>query len=131
MQQESLQDLIDTQRGRSVSIRHYDKYSGTPYMYGTHKILTRQCDVAAARIRLGYRQIWQLNEEKGRTNDIAHTKCALCGGANMRTLVHYIDQCPVIQPLRPPHKTHQEFINLLLTTNLLEDILALHPKFCK
>ena len=129
---ESLQDQINTQRMGSISIQHYDKYSGTPYIYGTHKILTRQCDVAAARIRLGYRQIWQLQEERGHTiNNIECTKCALCGGEKMRTLVHYIDQCPIIQPLRPPHKTYQEFINLLLTTNLLEDILALHPKFCK
>ena len=131
MQQESLQDLIDTQRGRSVSIRHYDKYSGTPYKYGTHKILTRQCDVIAARVRLGYRAIWQLHEEKGYDSNIEHTKCALCGGEKMRTLVHYIDQCPVIQPLRPPRKRYQEIINLLLTTNLLEDILTLHPNFCK
>ena len=130
-QQESLQNVMNTERGSSISIRHYDKYSRTPYKYGTHKTLTRQCDIIAARLRLGYRAIWQLQEEQRRANSIERTKCALCGGENMRTLVHYIDQCPVIQPLRPPGKRYQEIINILLTTDLLEDILALYPNFCK
>ena len=130
-QRESLQNVMNTERGSSISIRHYDKYSRTPYKYGTHKTLTRQCDIIAARLRLGYRAIWQLQEEQRRANSIERTKCALCGGENMRTLVHYIDQCPVIQPLRPPGKRYQEIINILLTTDLLEDILALYPNFCK
>ena len=129
-QQESLQDLTNTQRPVSISIPHYERTSRTSYKYGTHKILTRQCDVVAAKIRLGYTPIWQLNELKGRGNNIDHTKCALCGGERMRTLVHYLDQCPIIKPLLPPRTPYQEIINLLLETNLLEDILVLHPKFC-
>ena len=129
-QLESLQDLTNTQRPVSISIPHYDKYSSTPYIYGTHKILTRQCDKVAAKIRLGYTPIWQLKDLKGEENNIDYTKCSLCGGERMRTLVHYLDECPLIKPLLPPRTPYQEIIKLLLTTNLLEDILVLHPKFC-
>ena len=66
---EDLQDLRNSQRPASISVKHYDQYMNVRFIYGTHKARTRQCDIVTARIRLGYRRIWQVNE----TGDVEYT----------------------------------------------------------
>ena len=98
---EDLQDLRNSQRPASISVKHYDQYVNVRFIYGSHKARTRQCDIVIARIRLGYRYIWQVKE----THNIEYTKCKLCDAEFKHTLEHYIAECHVIQPFRPPNKS--------------------------
>ena len=122
---EDLQDLRNSQRPASISVKHYDQYVNVRFIYGTHKARTRQCDIVTARIRLGYRHIWQVNE----TGNVEYTKCKLCDAEFKHTLEHYIAECHVIEPFRPPNKRYQEICDFFTNTDVLEDILALYPKF--
>lgn len=122
---EDLEEERDYQRFTSVSIHHNDLFCDTPHHYGRHKTLTRHCDIVAARIRLGYRYLWQLQDNP----PVSHTKCKLCDEPQKHTVQHYIIECPTIAALRPPGVQYLEFCQLLLSTDLLEDILLLHPSF--
>ena len=48
----------------SPSIKHYEKFVNIKHCYGKANILAGPCDRIAARIRLGYRKVWELNQEK-------------------------------------------------------------------
>ena len=122
---EDLEEERNFQRFNSVSIHNYDLFSSAPHKYGQHKTLTRPCDVVAARIRLGYRYLWQLQDNPPEN----HTKCKLCNEPFKHTLEHYIMECPTIAAFRPPGVLYFEFCETLLNTNLLEDILMIHPLY--
>ena len=70
-------------------------------------------------------RIWQVNE----TGDVEYTKCKLCDEEFKHKLEHYIAECHVIKPFRPPNKSYQEICDYFTNTDVLEDILALYPKF--
>ena len=60
---ESVKLRSDTQRNESNSIKHYDLFREVKHRYGKNKLHTRPCDRIAARIRLGYKKIWQIKYE--------------------------------------------------------------------
>jgi len=122
---EELVDLINTQRPESCTIRHYDQYRDGKPSYGWHRSQTRQCDVVIARIRLGYRMYWQLHGARSADE----SRCRLCNEENKRTLEHYISECHVIQPFRPPNMRYKELCEYFISSDTLEDILVLYPKF--
>ena len=95
------------------------------FIYGLYKTRTRQCDIVTARIRLGYRLYWQVST----ANNVEETKCKLCNEEYKRTLVHYISECHVIQPFRPPSMRYGELCSYFISSDVLEDILMLYPKF--
>lgn len=128
LRQRSVDDLAEErnyQRFSSVSIHHYDLFCNTPHRYGQHKVLTRQCDVVSARIRLGYRYLWQLQTSP--PEDL--TKCKLCDAPRSHTLEHYIADCPKVAAFRPAGVGYFEFCQILLNTDLLETILIALPLF--
>ena len=77
----------------SPSIKHYEKFVNIKHCYGKENILAGPCDRIAARIRLGYRKVWELNQEKiGRANP-EYSNCVLCKKVHASTLMHYICFC--------------------------------------
>ena len=122
---EDLDEERNYQRCESVSIRNHDLFCDTPYKYGQHKTRTRHCDIVAARIRLGYRYLWQLQENP----PIDLTKCKLCNIPYKHTLEHYITECTTITAFRPYGALYLDFCQTLLTTDLLENILLVYPLF--
>ena len=94
-------------------------------MYGKHKTMTRHCDVVTARIRMGYRHIWQVD----RRQRSAFAKCKVCDAPDKHTLEHYIAECPLISDFRPQGYRFHELCNHFIETNILEDILLLYPGF--
>ena len=81
-----------------------------------------------ARIRLGYRYLWQVATGDGSPNP-EHSRCKLCEQELGHDLAHYITECPVIRPFRPIGMRYLELCNYFIHSRVLEDILILHPKF--
>lgn len=89
--------------------KHYDVYRGAGFMYGKSSTLTRACDIAVARIRLGYQTLPCFR--------LTHSS-------------HYIKDCPTITHFRPPVILYNDFCKYLIThPTILEDILRVHPDF--
>ena len=121
-----LLQLRNSERPASISIKHYDQFCDTQHMYGMHKNNTRHCDIVTARIRLGYRYIWQVSNKEP-TNEFS--SCKVCSEPLKHTLEHYITECPEIADFRPPGMLYHDLCNFLTETNVLEDILYLYPGF--
>ena len=92
---EEIQLRINAERPGSMSVKHYDQYRGVKHTYGKHRILTRRCDIAAARIRLGYRYLWQVTNKQPTAEQ---AQCRICSAPQSRTLPHYISECQAINP---------------------------------
>ncbi|XP_047502951.1 uncharacterized protein LOC125048330 [Penaeus chinensis] len=54
----------NAERPASVSIQHYDHFASHPYKYRRRGLLVRRHNVVAARLRLGYRPVWQVGESE-------------------------------------------------------------------
>ena len=116
----------DAERPGSYSIKYYDRYYKIKHKYGKHKTLTRHCDVVAARIRMGYRHIWQVDKREV-NNDFSN--CKVCDAPKQHNLVHYIAECPLLSDFRPRGYRFYELTNYFTQTDILEDILLLYPGF--
>ena len=75
---ESVKLRSNTQRNESNSIKHYDLFREVKHGYGKNKHYTGPCDRMAARIRLGYRRIWQIQYEGSGIIHEEYSKCTLC-----------------------------------------------------
>ena len=124
------QDLaLNSEWCDSTSIKHFDHFASVKHQYGKAKILAGPCDRIAARIRLGYRKVWELQREKtGRANQ-EYAKCSLCQAESSDTLVHYITFCPVLKPFRPNGKQFHELCLHFCKPDNLIPILTAFPGF--
>lgn len=88
----------DSERTQSVSIQHYDHFRQSPPKYRRHGLKIRRHNVMTARLRLGYRPVWQVCE----AGDAPHySACKLCGLPNDNHLQHYCLECPSVMDLLP------------------------------
>ena len=114
----------------SPSIKHYEKFVNIKHCYGKANILAGPCDRIAARIRLGYRKVWELNQEKtGRVNP-EYSQCVLCKKADSNTLMHYICSCPILKPFRPKEKPFHELCLHFCKPENIIPVLTAFPGFC-
>lgn len=97
-------------------------------MFVTHKSNTRHCDIVAARIRLGYRYIWQvLNKEP--TDELS--SCQVCGEPLKHLPEHYISECPETAEFRPPGMPYRNLCQHLTETDVLDEIFYLNPDYAR
>ena len=61
---EYMQTVLDNERCESISIKHYDNFIHEKFHHGKGKLHTGPCNRLAARIRLHYRNVWQIRAEK-------------------------------------------------------------------
>ena len=95
------------------------------HTYGKHPTLTRRCDVAVARIRLGYRSSGEITGQPA-----INRPCKLCDRPMDDALAHHIVSCPVIALFRPPGLLFPALCNYFIANlDVLEHILTLHPDF--
>ena len=123
---ENFLDLRNTQYHTSLSIQHHSVMQEEPHIYGSSKYNGRLLDVVTARLRLGYKYLWQVKPSP----DIDETKCKLCEQTYSHTLKHYVLECDKIQEFRDPNiDTVIEMSKYFISNNLLAQILAKHPNF--
>ncbi|XP_066948657.1 uncharacterized protein [Macrobrachium rosenbergii] len=116
----------DAERGTSVSIQHHDNFLQSSHKYRRRGLMVRRHNVVSARIRLGYRPVWQV----GQTLDIPHyTSCKLCNLANANNLEHYCLHCPTVRNLLPQGQNLLQTCQYLLKDDHLDLILTRHPHF--
>ena len=113
----------------SISMTHYANFKDIRHLYGRGKALSGPCDRLAARIRLGYRKLWEIDlEKKGWANE-EYSKCKLCGKENSNNLLHYISFCEKLEPFRPKNlKFHELCVHFCNPENLIP-ILVIFPGF--
>ncbi|XP_076036221.1 uncharacterized protein LOC143022108 isoform X1 [Oratosquilla oratoria] len=105
----------NAERATSVSIQHYENFLPLPYKYRRNGLIVRRHNVVSARLRLGYRPVWQVGETEGVPR---YSSCRLCDTPNANSLEHYCINCPTIAPLIP----HRQSV-LDVCKYLLEDLL--------
>ncbi|XP_064120882.1 uncharacterized protein LOC135225541 [Macrobrachium nipponense] len=117
----------NAERATSVSIQHYDHFFPHQHKYRRSGLMVRQNNVVCARLRLGWRPVWQVAEQDG----VPHfSSCRLCDAPNANTLEHYCLECPLVSDILPQRLTVVDICKKLLTdNNLLDEILMRHPHF--
>ncbi len=116
----------DAERANSVSIQHHDHFLQGRHKYRRHGLMVRRHNVVSARIRLGYRPVWQVSQAE----DVLHySSCKLCNRPNANTLDHYCLQCPTVTDLLPQGQDLLHICKYLLTDDKLDVVLARHPHF--
>jgi len=117
---------MDAERGQSVSIQHYDHFRLSPPRYRQHGLMVRRHNIVCARLRLGYRPLWQVSE----AGDIPHlSTCRLCDRPNANSLHHYCLECPSVRDLLPRGQDLVPVCQFLLADNNLDTVLVRHPHF--
>ena len=116
----------DAERATSVSIQHYDNFIHVPYEYRRHGLMVRRHNVVSARLRLGYRPIWQISQAE----DVPHySTCRLCNLVNANTLEHYCLACPAVRALLPQGQDLIGVCSYLLSGDNLDLILMRYQYF--
>ena len=124
---EEIRLTIDAERLNSYSINHYDKFENVKHIYGKGKMHTGPCDRLAARIRIGYRRVWEITYARtGRANP-EHSCCVLCNREYANKLQHYISECPHLKPFRPQGKRFHELCLHFCNPENLYPILSIYP----
>lgn len=114
------------QRAQSVTIQHYDAFRHQRYKYRRRGLMVRRHNVLAARLRLGYRPVWQV----AGTEDAPHfSSCLLCDAPNGNNLHHYCLVCPAVDGLLPRGLPLTDVCRYLLSDDHLDDVLTLYPRF--
>jgi len=117
---------MDAERPQSVSIQHYDHFRPHPPKYRLHGLMVRRNNIVTARLRLGYRPVWQVSE----AGDIPHySSCKLCDRPNGNILQHYCLECPSVRDMLPQGQSLLDVCDFILTDNNLDVILVRHPHF--
>ena len=88
--------------------------------------MVRRHNVVAARLRLGYRPLWQV---AGLDDERHFTSCLLCHSPGDNTLQHYCLHCPPLDGLLPRGLPVLDICRHLLTDNNLDDLLIQFPRF--
>ena len=115
------------QTGTSRSIVYHDEMYQVKHVYGASNKITRLQDVVTARLRLGYKYLWQYVPQA----DVNKTKCKVCGHTYGHTLEHYVLDCVKIEPFRDRSKhTVCEMAQHFISNGKIADILRLYPLFC-
>ncbi|KAG0722460.1 hypothetical protein GWK47_044429 [Chionoecetes opilio] len=118
--------LMDCQRAVSVSIQHYDAFRHHRYKYRRQGLMVRRHNVVSARLRLGYRPVWQV----ACVEDEPHfSSCPLCHSPNANILEHYCLYCPNVSDMLPRGQPLLDICRHLLVHDNLETLLARHPRF--
>ena len=117
----------DRQRALSVSIHHYDSFRHHRYKYRRRGLMVRRHNVVSARLRLGYRPVWQVAGVDGAP---PYTACLLCNEPLSNTLEHYCLLCRVVQPLLPQDQPLVIVCRHLLRHEALDELLIRFPHFC-
>lgn len=116
----------EAERAQSVSIRHYDHFRPSPPKYRRNGLIVRRHNIVTARIRLGYRPVWQVSE----AGDIPHfSNCKLCGAPNANSLHHYCLECPSVRDMLPQGRPLLSVCDFILDGDNLDIILTRHPHF--
>nr|XP_053627417.1 uncharacterized protein LOC128685005 [Cherax quadricarinatus] len=118
---------IDT----SQSIYHHSIMQEEPHVYGASNKISRLLDVTTARLRLGYKYLWQV---KSPPPDVDQTKCKLCQMDYCHTLHHYVLECDQINEFRNNSlRNVQEMAKYFIHSGILQTILEKYPDFasCK
>ena len=116
----------NAERATSVTIPHYEHFLNHPPKYRRTGLMVRRHNVVSARLRLGYRRVWQV----GGTEDVPQfSSCKLCDAHNANNLHHYCLECPVVAPLIPHRRTVVDVCRYLLTDDHLDILLVQHPHF--
>ncbi|KAG0714003.1 hypothetical protein GWK47_014959 [Chionoecetes opilio] len=114
------------QRANSVSIQHYDAFRQHRYKYRRRGLMVRRHNVVAARLRLGYRPVWQV----AGFEDAPHfSSCLLCDQPNSNSLEHYCLHCPEVSGLLPLGRPLVDICRHLLAHDNLDEILVRYPRF--
>lgn len=116
----------DNQRAASVSIQHYDAFRHHRFKYRRRGLWVRKHNVVSARLRLGYRPLWQV---AGLEDEPHYTSCPLCHSANSNHLHHYCLDCPTVGDLLPRGQPLLAVCQHLLQDDHLDLILTRHPQF--
>ncbi|KAG0729345.1 hypothetical protein GWK47_030553 [Chionoecetes opilio] len=119
--------LMDCQRAVSVSIQHYDAFRHHRYRYRRRGLMFRRHNVVSARLRLGYRPVWQV---AGVEDESHFSSCPLCHSPNViNTLEHYCLSCPEVSDMLPRGQPLLDIYRHLLVHDNLEALLARYPRF--
>ena len=117
---------MEAERPHSVSIQHYDHFRLSPPKYRRHGLMVRRHNIVSARLRLGYRPVWQVSE----AGDIPHfSNCKLCDTPNANSLHHYCLECPSVRDMLPRGHHLLAVCEFLLKDNNLDIILVRYPHF--
>ncbi|MPD00279.1 hypothetical protein E2C01_095740 [Portunus trituberculatus] len=87
--------------------------------------MIRRHNVVSARLRLGYRLLWQV---AGEANVPQFSSCPLCYIPNGNTMQHCLT-CPEVSDLLPQGQPLIAVCQYLLTHDNLDRVLAHHPLF--
>ena len=116
----------DAERATSVSIQHHDQFLECHHKYRRHGLMVRRHNVVSARLRLGYRPVWQVAQADDMPQ---YSSCKLCDRHNANNLEHYCLQCPTVAHLLPRGQNLVNICKYLLTDHNLDLILTRHPHF--
>ena len=122
----SIDHSRDQQRNESVTIRHYDAFRFQRYKYRRRGVMVRRHNVVSARLRLGYRPVWQV---AGQADVPQFSSCHLCGVPDGNTLAHYCLHCPEVAGLLPRGLSLLDVCRHLLTADHLDVVLTRCPRF--
>ena len=87
---------MEVERPHSISIQHYDHFRPSPAKYRRHGLMFRRHNIVTARLRLGYRPVWQVSE----AGDVPHfSNCKLCDTPNANSLHHNCLECPSVRDM--------------------------------
>ena len=126
---EELEMYLNSQLPESCSIKHYAKFSNIKHTYGKGRLHTGPCDRIAARIRLGYRKLWELKYERTGQAKPEYSSCVLCGESMANNLQHYISFCPKLKPFRPQGMRYHELCIYFCNAENISPILDEYPGF--
>ena len=116
----------EAEQPHSVSIQHYDHFRLSPPKYRRYGLMVRRHNIVTARLRLGYRPVWQVSE----AGDIPHfSNCRLCNTPNANSLHHYCLECPSVRDRLPQGRPLHSVCDFILKDNNLDVILVQHPHF--
>ena len=116
----------NVERASSVSVQHHDNFLTHPYRYRRHGLSVRRHNVVSARLRLGYRPLWQVSQME----DVPHySSCKLCNLNNANTLHHYCLECPTVMHLLPQGQELIDVCEYLMKDDHLDKVLLVYPHF--
>ena len=126
---QELEMKINYEQIESSTVRHYLNFVAVKHRYSKGNLYTGACDRLAARIRLGHRKIWEVHFEKTGNANSEYSKCILCKRDRANTLQHYIIECTVLDPFRPPNMQFYELCLYFCNPENVYPIFALYPGF--
>ena len=128
------------------SIRRYlDLTDGKPPDYITLSMVTRPLQTSYSRVRLGYRYLWEVIQNRSdeteegtricgaittRSGKVINTNCRLCDRENMHTYRHYILDCVKVESFRNSGASDiPSLARHFLDPSVFKQVKSVHPKF--